>query len=213
MIYSQELTDYIENKSTSEDPVLYNLNRETHLKILNPNMLSGQVQGKFLEFISRMIRPGFVLEIGTYTGYSAICLARGLAPGGKVITIEINDELKPMVLKYIQESGMESEIELLTGNALEIIPNLTHSFDLAYIDGEKKEYLSYYELALEKLKPGGFMLIDNVLWGGKVLDTKSSAEADTEAIISLNHQIFEDKRVENVILPLRDGINVVRKIR
>jgi len=212
MINSPKLTEYIESHSTGEDTVLYNLNRETNLKVLNPNMLSGPVQGKLLEFISRMIAPKYILEIGTYTGYSALCLAKGLAEGGKVITLEINDELKSMITKYFKGSGLSSRIELITGNALGIIPDLPYQFDLVYIDGDKREYLTYYELSLQKLRTGGFIIIDNVLWGGKVLEKNATRDADTDHILKLNDLIKNDKRVENVILPLRDGINLVRKI-
>lgn len=211
MITQPKISEYIERHSTGEDQILYELNRETHLKVLNPNMLSGQVQGKLLEFISRMVSPKYILEIGTYTGYSAICLAKGLCEGGKLVTIEINDELVPIITRYLESSGMSPKVELITGNAVKIVPGLPYQFELAYIDGDKTEYLDYYEMVLQKLSSGGFMLINNVLWDGKVLD-KSDHNADTKHILKLNEHIKNDKRVENVILPLRDGINVVRKI-
>ncbi|MBN1949868.1 MAG: class I SAM-dependent methyltransferase [Bacteroidales bacterium] len=205
------LQHYIETHSSEEDELLYQLNRETHLKVVNPRMLSGRVQGKFLEFISRMVQPSFILEIGTFTGYSAICLARGLRPGGKMITIEVNDELSDYALRYFQKAGLEEQIELITGDALEIIPKLDRQFDLVFIDGDKKEYPAYYELIIDKLNPGGCLLADNVLWGGKVVEDASYNDPETAAIKKFNKLIKEDKRVENVIISIRDGISLIRK--
>jgi predicted O-methyltransferase YrrM len=209
---SKLLNNYIITHSVQEDPILAKLSRETHLKVLNPRMICGPLQGKFLEFISRMIHPEYILEIGTYTGYSAICLARGLRETGKLITIEKNDELIQYPLKYFKESGLDSKIELITGNALRIIPTLPYNFDLIYIDGNKKEYIKYFEAVIEKLSPEGFIIIDNVLWNGKVLKKAEITDQDTQIIQEFNDLIYNDLRVENIILPIRDGICLMRKI-
>jgi caffeoyl-CoA O-methyltransferase len=203
---------YIEAHSTAEDPLLARINRETHLKVLNPRMISGPVQGKLLEFISRMIKPASILEIGTYTGYSAICLAKGLVPGGKLYTIEKNDELTLYPLNYFREAGFDDRIEVITGDAMEIIPSLPYTFDLVFIDGNKTEYIQYYQLVINKLKTSGFLIVDNVLWNGKVVENADSPDTETRSIISFNELISTDPRVENVILPLRDGISLIRKL-
>ena len=175
-----------------------------------PQMLSGQVQGKFLEFISRMINPEYILEIGTYTGYSAICLAKGLKSAGKLITLDINEELTPMVKKYITLEKLEDKIEVLTGNALQIIPTLTQQFDLVFIDADKNNYTNYFDLVIQKVRPGGWILADNVLWSGKIIS--QNKDKDTLAIDSYNKKIQQDPRVENVIISIRDGISIARKI-
>ena len=206
----ETLTQYIESYSTVEDDLLNSINRQTHLKVLNPRMLSGPVLGKFLEFISFMSRPENILEIGTYTGYSAICLARGLNEKGRLVTIERNDELKDMILTNFERSGLQNRIDLRIGNALEIIPLLDAEFDLIFIDADKTEYLEYYTLAIDKLRKGGFILVDNVLWDGKVITDNS--EPETLSIRAFNEFVKKDGRVENIILSLRDGINLIRKI-
>ena len=170
----RKLEKYILDHSTPEDSVLEDLYRQTYIRFVNPNMVSGSQQGKFLEFISMMIRPVNILEIGTFTGYSAICLAKGLKPGGNLITIELNDELTEFAHDYFCLAGAESKITQLTGNALNIIPGLDYNFDLVFIDGDKREYTDYYNLIIDKVKPGGFILADNVLWGGKVIETDTS---------------------------------------
>jgi caffeoyl-CoA O-methyltransferase len=206
------ISAYIESHTTPEDQVLARLYRETHLKAINPRMLSGAVQGKLLEFISRMIKPACILEIGTFTGYSAICLARGLAPGGKLITIEKNDELNHFPLRYFKEAGLTDRIELINGDALKIIPSLPYTFDLVYIDGEKTEYVQYFQLLIDRINQGGFLLADNVLWSGKVVEEPDKSDMETRSIIEFNNYIKEDRRVENCILPLRDGISIIRKL-
>jgi caffeoyl-CoA O-methyltransferase len=203
---------YIEEFSTPEDPLLAKINRETHLYVLHPRMISGAVQGKFLEFISRMIRPGYILEIGTYTGYSAICLAKGLNENGKLITIERNEEIIRFPQAYFKEAGLDSKIEIRTGDALKIIPSLTHTFDLVFIDGDKTEYGDYYKLIIDKVSKGGYLLADNVLWSGKVYNKVEQNDIDTQSIISFNEMVLKDPRVENIILPLRDGISIIRKL-
>lgn len=212
MLYpDNKIQKYIEEHSTGEDELLALLNRKTHLDVLNPRMLSGPVQGKLLEMISRMIRPEYVLEIGTYTGYSAICLAKGIQKGGKLITIEIVDELQEMIEEFIEKADLTDTIELITGNACNIIPSLNYSFDLIFIDADKKQYKEYYELALTKLNTGGFILADNVLWSGKVTEEIKHKDEETKCIADFNRHVQKDPRVENLILPVRDGLSVIRK--
>ena len=205
------IEEYILNHSDDEDPLLAELNRETNLKILRPRMLSGHLQGKILEMISKMIRPERILEVGTYTSYSAICLAKGLMEDGILHTIEINDELEEIITKYIQKSGFQNQINVHFGNALEIIPTLNEKFDLVFIDGDKREYLAYYELVLNYLKPEGFILADNVLWSGKVIELETPDDEYTKGIFDFNDFLKTDNRVEKVILPLRDGLTLIRK--
>ncbi len=207
-----KLQEYLETAISPQDLVLSELSRYTFLKVRQPGMLSGPVQGKFLEFISKMISPEYILEIGTYTGYSAICLARGLKKGGKLLTIEINDELKAKNLEFFEKAGVSDKIELLQGDALSIIPSLRQKFDLIFIDGEKEEYDAYYELTIEKLRDGGFILVDNVLWSGKILDQENNPDSATRAISKFNKKIASDNRVESMILPVRDGISLIRKL-
>ncbi|MDB5261176.1 MAG: methyltransferase [Adhaeribacter sp.] len=211
-LLNPELQDYITGHTSSEPQFLQRINRETHLSVLRPRMLSGHLQGRVLAMLSHMIKPKQVLEIGTYTGYSALCLAEGLAPGGQLHTIDINDELEDRVRHYIKEAGQESQIKYYVGHALEIIPDLNVFFDLVFIDADKTNYSRYYELALEKMRSGGFILADNVLWSGKVLQqTGNKIDKDTQAIVDFNRQVQQDDRVENVLLPLRDGLMLIRK--
>jgi caffeoyl-CoA O-methyltransferase len=201
---------YIHDHSSQEDPVLEELFRETHIRFVNPNMSTGYIQGKLLELISKMITPEIILEIGTFTGYSAICLARGLKPGGRLITIEINDELKEFSSSWFRKAGVDQVITQLTGRAQEIIPKLDMQFDLLFIDGDKKEYVDYYEHSIDKVRSGGFIIADNVLWGEKVLDA-SSRDPQTRGIIEFNEMIMREKEIEKIILPLRDGLMLIRK--
>ena len=207
---NRKLEQYIHDHTTPEDPVLEDLFRQTHIRFVNPNMATGHLQGKFLEFISLMIRPENILEIGTFTGYSAICLAKGLKPGGKLITIEINDELNSFSHSYFCRAGVESMISQITGNALDAIPHLDLMFDLVFIDGDKREYTEYFRLIIDKVKPGGFILADNVLWGGNVLDNETS-DTQTKGVIEFNEMILKEKNIEIVMLPLRDGLMMIRK--
>ena len=202
---------YLRDHSTPEDPVLEELYRETHIRFVNPNMSTGHSQGKLLEFISRMIKPEFILEIGTFTGYSAICLAKGLKTGGKLITIEINDEITEFAQSYFLKGGMENKIIQMTGKAQDIIPQLDNKFHLVYIDGDKREYCDYYNLAIDKVTPGGFIIADNILWGDKVLDTNSK-DQQTRGIIEFNEMIRNQLNIENMILPVRDGLMLIRKL-
>lgn len=210
--FDQEITDYIHKYTTPEDKILQDLYRETHVKILYPRMLAGHLQGKILEMISKMIYPENILEIGTYTGYSAICLAKGLSKDGKVHTIERNDELMDISRKYFKKAGFESRIIQYTGDAKAIIPQLNLLFELVYIDSDKDEYLDIYHQIFDKVPPGGYILADNVLWEGKVFKKHKSDDKETRGIIEFNNFIKNDERVENTILPLRDGLMIIRKI-
>jgi predicted O-methyltransferase YrrM len=206
-----KLENYITDHTSAEQEVLRELNRETHVKVLFPRMMSGHLQGKFLQMVSWMIRPGRVLEIGTYTGYSAICLAGGLKDQGVVHTIEINPELEDIILKYVVKAGLSDKIQLHIGDAIDIIPDLDETFDLVFIDADKENYLNYYHLVFDKVREGGFILADNALWDGKVVEEKKRYDKETEGIIKFNDFVQNDDRVENVLLPVRDGIMIIRK--
>ena len=205
------IEQYILDHSDKEDSVLAELNRETNLKILRPRMLSGHLQGKILEMISKMTRPEKILELGTYTGYSAICLAKGLKENGVLHTIEINDELEDFISKYIQKAGLENKVKLHFGDARKVIPQLNDQFDLVFIDADKRDYLEYYHLIFDYVKPGGFILADNVLWSGKVIELDEPDDEYTKGIFEFNKFIKNDDRVEKVILPLRDGLTLIHK--
>lgn len=209
-ILEPNLLQYAEEHTSPEHSLLSAINRDTHAKVMMPRMLSGHLQGKVLSMISHMVKPRTILEIGTYTGYSAICLAEGLHPEGKLITIDINEELEGMVRENFNEAGFEAMIDYLIGNALDIIPTLDYSFDLVFIDADKENYNNYYDLVFDKVTLGGFLLADNVLWSGKVLDPKP--DKDTRAIKAFNKKVQDDPRVENVLLPIRDGIMLMRKM-
>jgi len=209
---NEQIELYCETHSSKENDLLYRLNRETHLKILNPRMLAGQLQGRFLTMISKMLKPSNILEIGTFTGYSALCLAEGLHPKGALHTIEIDEELEEMITKYFNLSEHKENLHLHIGNALEIVPNLNKTWDLVFIDAEKKEYLQYYEMVLPRVKSGGFLLIDNVLWNGKVIEPIAKNDTDTQAIVEFNRFIQHDSRVKSLFLPLRDGLLLIEKL-
>ena len=206
-----KLEHYILDHISSEDQVLEELYRQTHLRFVNPNMASGHLQGKMLELISKMISPCNILEIGTFTGYSAICLAKGLKPEGKLHTIESNDELSAFSNSYFEKAGLISKIVSYTGRAQEIIPSIDEIFDLVYIDGDKREYCEYFNIVIDKVKTGGFIIADNVFWGGKALD-KVSKDPQAKGIREFNDMIRDDHRTENVILPVRDGLMLIRKL-
>jgi len=212
IIIPEQIETYCEAHTTKENDILYRLNRETHLKFLNPRMLSGQLQGRFLSMISKMIQPVNILEIGTYTGYSALCLAEGLQPNGALHTIEIDEELEEIITKYFNLYTHKEQLHLHIGSALEIISTLKIDWDLVYMDAEKSEYLQYYEMVLPYVRKGGFILVDNVLWNGKVIDTENKNDADTQAIMAFNDFIENDPRVENLLFPLRDGILLIEKL-
>lgn len=209
---SQELDDYIVSHSQDEPALLEQLNRETYQKILQPRMLSGHFQGRVLSMISKLINPRNILEIGTYTGYSALCLAEGMQDSGELHTIDINEELVDFQRKYFDKSGHGSQIHQHLGNALDIIPTLNTTFDLIFIDADKENYTNYFHCIIDKLNLGGIILSDNVLWSGKVLDTTFKKEdVSTPALIEYNNLLKEDSRVETVILPIRDGLTISRK--
>lgn len=208
----EELDDYVVAHSQDEPELLQQLNRETYQKILQPRMLSGHYQGRVLSMISKLINPKSILEIGTYTGYSALCLAEGLQKNGQLHTIDINEELFDFQRKYFDKSGLGNQIHQHLGNALEIIPKIETSFDLVFIDADKENYCNYFEIVIDKLNPGGIILSDNVLWSGKVLDTKFKKEdTSTPALIEYNRLLKTDKRIETVLLPIRDGLTISRK--
>jgi predicted O-methyltransferase YrrM len=207
---AEALDRYLLEHSQQEDPVLGELNRHTYLQEVHPRMLSGHILGSFLTMFSMMLSPKSILEIGTYTGYSAICLARGLRTGGKLTTIEINDELRNTALKFFRKANLHEQIELINGDALEVVPELMGTYDLIFIDANKDDYPAYYNLVIDRLEPGGYILVDNVLWGGKVLD-KSLSDGTTRNIDHFNKMITRDQRVENLLLPVRDGIMVIKK--
>ena len=209
-IISQEISDYAEAHTTPETETLRELNRETNAKVLMPRMLSGHLQGRVLSMLSHMIRPRRILEIGTYTGYSAICLSEGLAEGGILHTIDINEELLPMVKKYFAKAGYQDKIIIHTGDAISIIPSLKETFDIVFIDADKKNYTAYYDMVLPLIRKGGFIIADNVLWSGKILEPEASMDSDTKAIFEFNKKVQSDKRVENVLLPVRDGLMIMR---
>lgn len=211
-LINEAIQTYCDQHSSPENEVLKKLNRDTQANVLQPRMLSGHFQGRLLSMVSHMIKPKMVLEIGTYTGYSALCLAEGLAEGGKLITIDINAEQEDRIRKYIAEAGMSHCIQLIIGDAYNIIKTLPHQFDLVFIDADKPNYPKYYEQALEVLKPGGFILLDNVLWSGKVVNENDrNKDKDTSTLHQLNAFIQQDERVENILLPIRDGLMLVRK--
>lgn len=207
-----KLQNYAEEHSSPEFDYLKDLNRETHLKIMSPRMLSGHLQGRVLSMISKLIKPSYILEIGTYTGYSALCLAEGLNNNGKLITLDRNEELFPIVNKYVNLAGMQDKIEFRIGNALDIIPHLPNEIDLVFIDADKPNYLAYYELVLPKMKNGGVILADNVLWSGKVIEHPPAKDKSTQALLEFNDFVKNDQRTEKVLLPIRDGITIIRKL-
>ncbi len=207
----EEIENYVSDHTTSEVDLLSELNRQTHINILQPRMLSGHLQGRVLSTFSHMIRPKRVLEIGTYTGYSALCLAEGLNENGKVITLDINKEIEPFTRSYFQKSKQRHLIDYLVGNAVEIIPTLQEEWDLVFIDADKENYSLYFDLVFEKLRKGGFIIVDNVLWSGKVIGNVNKNDSETIGIVSFNKKVHEDPRVDNVLFPVRDGLMVIRK--
>jgi predicted O-methyltransferase YrrM len=207
----EKLDDYVCKHTSEEDDLLKELNRQTHLKVLQPRMLSGHFQGRFLSMISKMIQPTSILEIGTYTGYSALCLAEGLKSEGKLLTIDKNPELEDFVRNFFEKSAYSENIEFVIADAMKYIPTIKQSFDLVFIDADKGNYLNYYKLVIDMIPSGGYLLADNVLWSGKVIDEKSVNDKDTKAIMEFNLYVMNDIRVENVLLPIRDGLLLMRK--
>ena len=211
---SQEdfLFDYATQHSAAVPELLLELERETHQKILQPRMLSGPLQGRFLSLLAQLLQPQCIVEIGTFTGYSAMAFAPGLKENGKIITIDINEELEDLINGFFKKSGYTKKIDLRIGNALDIIPTLNEKFDLVFIDADKEQYVDYYELAITKVKPGGYLLADNVLWGGKVLEDDIKSDKETAGIKNFNQHIKDDDRVEQVMLSIRDGLLLIRKL-
>lgn len=207
---SDSLENYIKDHSEDEPEVLAQLTRETHLKVIQPRMITGHFQGRVLSMLSKLIYPKNILEIGTYTGYSAICLAEGLQKEGQLHTIDVNEELTSLQRSYFEKSGYGNQIIQHTGDAVNIIPNLDVVFDLIFIDAEKKSYDAYFEAAIQKTKPGSVILSDNVLWSGKVVEPLSSKDKATKVLLDYNKKLKEDPRVETVLLPIRDGLTLCR---
>jgi len=208
----KDIEEYVLRHTPQESAVLHKINRETHLKVMQPRMLSGHFQGQLLRCLVEMIQPKRILEIGTYTGYSAIALAQGLKTEGKLITIDVNVELEKMISNFILEAGLSDKIEQITGNALEIIPTLTENFDLVFIDADKQNYKNYLDLVLNKLNSGGYILTDNVLWSGKVTMPKEQMDVDTRMINEFNDYVQNHPQLESILLPVRDGLYISRKI-
>jgi len=209
---NEALQQYAENHTSPESALLHKINRQTHLSVLKPRMLSGHMQGRILAMFSQMLQPRQILEIGTYTGYSALCLAEGLQAGGTLHTIDINEELEARVRGYFAEAGLAASIKYYLGNALDIIPGIDATFDLVFIDADKINYARYYDLVIDRVRPGGYIIADNVLWSGKVLAKyRKKLDEDTNAVIEFNKKVQDDVRVENILLPVRDGLLIARK--
>ncbi|MEQ9423430.1 MAG: O-methyltransferase [Cyclobacteriaceae bacterium] len=211
-LINDKIQEYAELHTSPESPLLQKINRETQANFLYPRMLSGHLQGRVLSMISKMIRPDRILEVGTYTGYSALCLAEGMKKGGKLVTIDINEELKNKVTAFFEKSAYHESIDFRIGNALEIIPTLQEEFDLVFIDADKENYINYYEVVLTILRIGGYIVADNVLWSGKVLTVPEKKDVETEKLREFNDLVQNDSRVENVLMPVRDGLMMIRKI-
>ncbi|MEO8650104.1 MAG: O-methyltransferase [Acidobacteriota bacterium] len=209
MIFTQEIIDYAESFTSGESSVLRELREHCYAHYEDKSMLSGFVQGRVLAMLSKMVRPRMVLEIGTYLGYSALCFAEGLADGGKVITLDIQEATNQVARSFVDKSEYAGKIDFHLGNAVDIIPTLPESFDLVFIDADKPNYSNYYGLVFDKVRPGGFIIADNVLWSGQVLDEEK--DENTQALHDFNKMVLADQRVSNVLLPVRDGLMVVCK--
>ena len=206
----EKIDTYVVNHSQKEPELLQQLNKETWQKVLNPRMLSGSYQGRLLSIISKLIHPKNILEIGTYTGYSALCLAEGMQKDGELITIDKNEELENFAKKYFNKSAYKNQIQQVVGNALDVIPTLTQKFDLVFIDADKSNYINYFNLIIDHMNPGGVILSDNVLWSGKILEDLKPNDEDTKTLIAYNKLLNTDTRVETVLLPIRDGLTITR---
>lgn len=207
---SPKLDNYIVKHSEEEPQILQQLSKETWQKVLNPRMLSGHYQGRILAMLSKLIQPKIILEIGTYTGYSALCLSEGLDSKGTLYSIDKNEELFDFAQKYFHQTKYKTQIKQLLGNALDIIPSIDEKFDLVFIDADKFNYSNYFELIINKMNSGGIILSDNVLWSGKVLEKPDTKDIDTIALIKYNKLLKEDKRIETIVLPIRDGLTISR---
>lgn len=209
----ENINQYACDHTQGENAVLAELNRETWAKVLIPRMLSGHLQGRTLSMFSQMIQPKTILEIGTYTGYSAICLAEGLQENGSLHTIDINEELKSICERYFEKAGVSKQVKLYTGNAMDIIPTIDAEFELVFIDADKENYSNYFDLIIERMPVGGYIIADNVLWSGKVVEEVDTNDIETQELIAFNKKIHESERVENLLLPIRDGLMVCRKVK
>lgn len=209
---NKEIQDYSDKHSSPEPIVLQELNRETHAKVMSPRMLSGHFQGRLLSLFSKLLQPKLVIEVGTYTGYSALCLAEGLREGGKLHTIDINPEQEKRIRTYIEKAGFTDKIELYIGNAKDIIPKIEGEIDLVFIDADKSNYYTYFELVADRMSKGGLVIADNVLWSGKILDEKERIkDKDTKALHEFNEKVSQDPRFEALLMPIRDGLMVLRR--
>ena len=206
-----EFDEYIDNHCDTESLVLQELTRETHIRTLRPRMLSGRLQGRFLKMLCQLIGAKRVLEIGTFTGYAAISMAEAMPSDGKVITIDINDELEELTTKFIEKSGLKERVEFLIGDACNIVPSLNETFDLVFIDADKRSYSKYFDIVFDYVRQGGLIVADDVLWSGKVLEDKSHYDSQTQGILDFNEKIVADDRVEKVMLPVRHGLYLIRK--
>ncbi|ARV07046.1 methyltransferase [Polaribacter sp. SA4-10] len=206
----EKIDTYVVEHSQQEPKILQELSKETWQKVLNPRMLSGAFQGRILSMIAKLVQPKTILEIGTYTGYSALCLAEGLVSEGKIVTIDKNEELEPLQNKYFEKSGHRNQIEQFVGNAIEIIPTIDEKFDLVFIDADKSNYINYFHLIIDKMNPGGIILSDNVLWSGKVVEELDPKDKDTKVLLEYNKLLNSDARIETVLLPIRDGLTISR---
>lgn len=211
-LIDNEIEEYCEAHTTPESDLLYRLNRETHIRVMNPRMLSGHLQGAFLTFVSKMMAPKRILEIGTFTGYSTLCLAEGLVDGGRIDTIEIDEELETMISRYVAKSSLADKVNLIIGDAHQVVPELDEVYDLAFVDAEKKHYPEYYRQVLPKIRKGGILLVDNVLWNEKVVNKVDDKDFDTMAILQFNDMVQNDTSVRNLLLPFRDGIMMIEKL-
>lgn len=211
-IVDKTILTYSEQHTSPSSTLLAKIDRDTQAEVMYPRMLSGHLQGRILSMLSKMLQPKRILELGTFTGYSALCLAEGLIDGGKIITIENNSELESRICSYVNQSPYSEVIELKIGTAVDVIPTLDEMFDLVFIDADKVNYSLYYNLVFDKVCPGGYIIADNVLWSGKVLGSDDYKDEDTRSLVDFNSMIREDSRVENVLLPVRDGLMIIRKL-
>lgn len=209
---SEELDQYVCLHTENEPQVLHELNRRTHVEVLQPRMLSGHFQGRVLSLFAHMMQPKRILEIGTYTGYSALSLAEGLVEGGKLYTIDVNEEREELVAEFIDKAGMTDKVVALIGDAAQIIPELDEEFDIVFIDADKRNYPLYYDLVFDKVRKGGLIIADNVLWSGKVLEDYNKLDKSTQILMDFNKRVKEDPRVQPVLLPIRDGLMIARKL-
>lgn len=207
----EDINDYCDRHTQDDSEVLQSLSRHTNVNVLRPRMLSGHLQGQLLSMLSSMIKPKKVLEIGTYTGYSAICLAKGIPQGGKLITVDCNEELEDLATSYFNKAGYGEVIKMVVGDASKVIPTLDNDFDLVFIDADKESYVDYYQQVFSKVNKSGYIIVDNVLWSGKVVEELKEGDKETKAILDFNALVQKDERVENILLPFRDGLMILQK--